>query len=57
MRLRPAAARDRAFRQRPVIVRMVSSPCDPVVYGIDAKGEKDEVYLDPINGNVVANED
>ena len=27
------------------------------VYGIDAKGEKVEVYLDPTNGNVVAKED
>ena len=27
------------------------------VYGIDAQGEKVEVYLDPTNGNVVAKED
>ena len=27
------------------------------VYGIDAKGEKVEVYLDPTNGNLVAKED
>jgi hypothetical protein len=27
------------------------------VYGIDAQGEKVEVYLDPTNGNLVAKED
>ena len=27
------------------------------VYGIDAKGEKVEVYLDPTSGNLVAKED
>ena len=27
------------------------------VYGIDAQGEKVEVYLDPTNGSVVAKED
>lgn len=27
------------------------------VYGINAKGEKVEVYLDPTNGNIVAEED
>ena len=27
------------------------------VYGIDAQGEKVEMYLDPTNGNVVAKED
>jgi len=27
------------------------------VYGIDAKGEKVEVYLDPTNGSVIAKED
>lgn len=27
------------------------------VYGIDAQGEKVEVYLDPTNGNVMAKED
>ena len=27
------------------------------VYGIDAKGDKVEVYLDPTNGNLVAKED
>lgn len=27
------------------------------VYGIDAQGEKVEVYLDPTNGNIVAKED
>lgn len=27
------------------------------VYGINAKGEKVEVYLDPTNGNVMAEED
>jgi hypothetical protein len=27
------------------------------VYAIDAKGEKVEVYLDPTNGNLVAQED
>jgi hypothetical protein len=27
------------------------------VYGIDAQGEKVEVYLDPTNGSLVAKED
>lgn len=27
------------------------------VYGIDAQGERVEVYLDPTNGNLVAKED